>query len=423
MSAPTHDGLIAGRYQLVAPIGGDGTVTVYRGLDILQDLEVAVKQLTLAPTADAGMRAEAAERFLREARAAARIHHPGVAEVYDVVSGEDSPYIVMQLVEGRPLAELIAEQGPLPPHQVAGIGRQVLAALMAGHVVGVLHGDLEPGRVVITPDGQPVLTDFGIAGPAGDPSVTRTGIVYGYMAPERANGMPATPAADLWSLGATLYAALYGQGPFDDRDDALATLDAIANEDPPRLTGDGSLYEIVNALLCRDPGGRPAFHEIAQALDTAAASAPAPAASVPIVSSPIAEPEAVLAGPWTYAGPWPQGTGPGEPLPADPAFVPPSPGANAGHGGADRADRRARASLILTAVAGLGLVAAAVVVFVPGPSRPAPTPPAPAQSSPGLARSSPALAWPARAASGRPAIPGGRRGQPRRQSRSRRTGT
>src|SRR5882757_5493237 len=277
MTAPAHDGLIAGRYQLVAPIGSGRTATVYRGLDILLDLEVAVKQPTLAPAADAGLHAEAIERICREARAAARIHHPGVAEVYDVVSGEDSPYIVMQLIKGRPLAELIAEQGPLPPHRVAGIGRQVLAALVAGHVVGVLHQDLEPGNVMITPDEKAVITAFGMAGTAGDRPVTRTGTVLGspgYLAPERANGMPATPAADLWSLGATLYAALCGQGPFDDRDDALATLSAIANEDPPYLTGDGSLYEIVNALLCRDPAGRPAFHEIARALDAAAANAP-----------------------------------------------------------------------------------------------------------------------------------------------------
>ena len=360
MTAPAHDGLIAGRYQLVAPIGGGGTATVYRGLDILLDLEVAVKQLTLAPAADAGLRAEAVDRVFREARAAARIHHPGVAEVYDVVSGEDSPYVVMQLVEGRPLAELIAEQGPLPPHQVAGIGRQVLAALVAGHVIGVLHQDLEPGNVMITPDGQAVLTAFGAAGTAGDPSVTPTGTVLGrpgYLAPERANGMPATPAADLWSLGAILYAALCGQGPFDDRDDARATLSAIAGEDPPHLAGHGSLYEIVNALLCRDPAGRPAFHEIARALDAAAANAP------------------VTADP-------PAATGPpaAEALPP----VPPSPGVPAGRdeGGTVRADRHARASLILTAVAGLGLVAAAVAVFVPGASHSAQTPPAPARSSP-----------------------------------------
>jgi eukaryotic-like serine/threonine-protein kinase len=373
MTAPAHDGLIAGRYQLVAPIGGDGTATVYRGLDILLDLEVAVKRLTPAPAADADLRAEAIERVFREARAAARIHHPGVAEVYDVVSGEDSPYVVMQLIKGRPLAELIAEQGPLPPHQVAGIGRQVLAALVAGHVVGVLHQDLEPGNVMISPDGQAVLTAFGAAGTAGtagDQPVTPAGTVLGrpgYLAPERANGMPATPAADLWSLGAILYAALCGHGPFDDRDDAPATLSAIAGEDPPHLAGDGSLYEIVNALLCRDPAGRPAFHEIARALDAAAANAPVTADPPAATGSPAAEA-----------------------LPP----VPPSPGAHVGcdEGGTVRADRRARASLILTAVAGLGLVAAAVAVFVPGASHSAQTPPAPARSSPGPARPSPGLA-------------------------------
>ena len=347
MTAPAHDGLIAGRYQLVAPIGGGGTATVYRGLDILLDLEVAVKQLTLAPAADAGLRAAAVDRVFREARAAARIHHPGVAEVYDVVSGEDSPYVVMQLIEGRPLAELIAEQGPLPPHQVAGIGRQVLAALVAGHVIGVLHQDLEPGNVMITPDGQAVLTAFGAAGTAGDPPVTPTGTVLGrpgYLAPERANGMPATPAADLWSLGAILYAALCGQGPFDDRDDARATLSAIAGEDPPHLVGDGSLYEIVNALLCRDPAGLLAFHEIARALDAAAANAP------------------VTADPPAATGPPPSGHGPasghGPPRQAPrrrcrQCLHPRAYRPAVDESGTVRADRRARASLILTAAAGL----------------------------------------------------------------------
>src|SRR5690349_337026 len=386
MTAPAHDGLIAGRYQLVAPIGSGGTATVYRGLDMLLDLEVAVKQLTPAPAADAGLHAEAIERIFGEARAAAGIHHPGVAEVYDVVSGEDSPYVVMQLLKGRSLAELIAEQGPLPPHRVAGIGRQVLAALVAGHVVGVLHQDLEPGNVMITPDGQAVLTAFGLAGTAGDPPVTRTGTVLGgpgYMAPERAGGLPATPAADLWSLGATLYAALCGQGPFDGRGDALATLAAVAGEDPPHLAGAGSLYEVVNALLCRDPAGRPAFHEIARALDAAAANAPAeeaPAQETPAEEAPPPVP------PSFGREPDPQPEAAAAPVPA---FVPPSPGAHARHAevGAARADRRGRASLILTAVAGLGLVATAVAVFGPGTSRSAP-PPAPARSSPAPARSS-----------------------------------
>src|SRR5581483_10042348 len=168
--------------QLVAPIGSGGAGTVYRGLDILLNREIAVKQLALAPAADDGppAEAEAAEATVREARAAARIQHPGVAAIYDVVSGGDSPYIVMQLVEGRPLAELIADQGPLPPYRVADIGRQVLAALVAGHLVGVLHQDPEPGNVMITPGGQAVLTAFGLAGMTAP----------GYLAPERASGLP-----------------------------------------------------------------------------------------------------------------------------------------------------------------------------------------------------------------------------------------
>src|SRR6185437_5239580 len=208
MTAPAHDGLIAGRYRLVAPIGSGGTATVYRGLDILLGLEVAVKQLTPAPAAGAGLQAEAIERIFREARAAAGIRHPGVAEVYDVVAGGDSPYVVMQLIKGRSLAELIAEQGPLPPHRVAEIGRQVLAALVAGHVVGVLHQNLEPGNVMITPGGRAVLTAFGLAGAAGGPPATGAGAVSGrpgYLAPVRAGGRPPPPAAGLWSLGAALY--------------------------------------------------------------------------------------------------------------------------------------------------------------------------------------------------------------------------
>jgi hypothetical protein len=401
MTAPVRDGLIAGRYQLVAPIGGGRTATVYRGLDVLLDLEVAVKQLTLAPAADAGMHAEAVERVLREARAAARIRHPGVAAVYDIISGEDAPYIVMQLIEGRPLAELIAEQGPLPPHRVAEIGRQVLAALVAGHVVGVLHRDLKPGNVMITPDGQAVLTGFGIV--LGTP---------GYVAPERASGMPATPATDLWSLGVTLYAALRGQGPFDDRDGTPVTLSAIAGEDPPPLTGDGSLDEIVNALLCRDPAGRPTFAEIARALDLAAADAPVtagpPAAAVPSSSGREPDTEAVLAQPWTVGdpsgGPWPQDAGPGQSRAR--ASVPRTPAADAGHdeGGAVRTDRRARASLILAAVAGLALVASAVAALVPGTSHSAQTPTS-AQPSPGRANSSPGPARPAPGLAGPPAPP------------------
>lgn len=375
MTASTHDGLIAGRYRLGAPLGSGGTATVYRGQDILLDREVAVKKLTLPPIADADAYADAVERTFREVRAAARIRHPGVAAVYDFVS-EGSPYIVMQLIEGYSLADEIAEQGPLPPSRVADIGRQLLAALVAGHVVGVLHRDVKPANVLITDDGQAVLTDFGIAALDGEPSLTRTGIIIGtpgYMAPERANGLPATPAADLWSLGATLYAALSGRGPFDDRGEALATLHAIASEDPPRIAGEGPVIDIVNALLCREPAGRPTFAEIARALDAAAGPerqhAPAPRPHRP----------------WREQ---------------DPRLDTPVPARD------DRADRGSgpipagrtgRISLILAAVAAVAIAASAMAAYLPGKGHSAQSPSGQSVRTPAptSGRSSPALTGPA----------------------------
>lgn len=277
MTASADDSVIAGRYRLIAPIGSGGGGTVYRALDTLLEREVAVKKVQLIFAANEAPSAEIFQRTFREARAAARINHPGVAAVYDVVSDADRPCIVMQLIEGPPLSELLAEQGPLPPYRVADIGRQVLAALTAGHAVGVLHRDLKPGNVLITLDWRAVLTDFGIASVAGDPAITRTGVVLGtpsYVAPERVKGEAATPAADLWSLGATLYAAIQGRGPYDDCDGPLATLYAIITGDPPELPGNEPLCQIITALLRRDPQRRPGPDEIADVLDLAAADMP-----------------------------------------------------------------------------------------------------------------------------------------------------
>jgi tRNA A-37 threonylcarbamoyl transferase component Bud32 len=447
MTAPAHDGLIAGRYQLVAPIGSGANATVYRGLDLLLDREVAVKQPIVAPAVDAGMRAEAVKRIIRQARAAAKISHPGVAAIYEVVPGEDSPYIVMELIDGRSLAELLVAEGPLAPHRVAGIGRQVLAALVAGHIVGVLHRDLKPGNVMITSDEQAVLTDFGIAVTVDDPSVVAG--TPGFTAPERASGMPATAAADRWSLGATLYAALSGHGPFDDREDATATPSAIAGQDPPHLNGDGSLYEIVNALLRRDPAERPTFHEIALALDVAAANVPVlagpptavdlssgtgtgrppglrnlPAAQAPVPPRFRQEQDAAAAAPVPPAAPVPAAGAlaasslaePSHPVPARPRTAghqygepgPASRTASASHGkgGAGRADRLGKSTIVtVAALVGLSLAALVVGALVPGPNHGAQTPPAPAQSSPGPGPSSPAAGQSSPVLAGPPAPP------------------
>ena len=321
--------VIAGRYRLLTPVGSGGAGVVWRARDELLDRDVAVKEISrllggTPPVAGEDAWAESHQRTLREARAAARISHPGVAAVYDVVaSPDDGLCIVMELIGGRPLSQLVQDDGPLTPAEVTGMGRQVLDALMAGHAAGVLHRDLKPANVLITPAGRAVLTDFGIATMAGDPSITRTGIVLGtpgYTAPERVRGEQATPAADLWSLGATLYAAACGQGPYDRYDGVMATMYAIATEDPPAPTVGGRLGELIQALLIRDAALRPTAREAAGDLAAAAdeldslATAPPP---VPLPAPPVTpaprdtvasellappEPPKIVAGATTPAG-------------------------------------------------------------------------------------------------------------------------
>jgi hypothetical protein len=306
--------VIADRYQLITQIGSGGVGVVWRARDTLLDREVAVKEIVRPGAAGQDAAGETYQRTLTEARAAARIRHRGVAAVYDVISDSNHPCIVMELIEGRPLAQVIEEDGALPPRRVADIGRQLLAALTAGHAVGVLHRDLKPANVLITPSGRAVLTDFGIASVAGNPSITQAGVVLGtpsYLAPERAQGQTATPAADIWSLGATLYAAVSGQGPYDGYDGAIATLAAITTQDPPGLAVGGPLSRIILALMSRDPIGRPGAREAALTLEEAAqgfsarepvhrlarepVDEPARSRVTPLARGPVTQPSAPLA--------------------------------------------------------------------------------------------------------------------------------
>ena len=177
------------------------------------------------------------QRTLREARTAARLNHPAVVTVFDVVEADGSPWIVMELVQARSLDQVLTEDGPLRPKQAAELGARVLGALACAHAAGILHRDVKPSNVLLQPDGRTVLTDFGIATLEGDSGLTQAGMVMGtpgFTAPERIRGDAASPASDLWSLGATLYAAVEGRGPFDDRGNSIAILAAIANEEPPR---------------------------------------------------------------------------------------------------------------------------------------------------------------------------------------------
>ncbi len=252
--------VVAGRYYLQDPIGRGAMGTVWRARDTLLARDVAVKEVLLRGASTPEDRRVRYERTLREARTAARLNHPSVVTVFDVVEADGSPWIVMELVPARSLERILAEDGPLPPHQAADVGVRLLGALATAHAAGILHRDVKPSNVLLGTDGRAVLTDFGIATREGDSTLTQVGMVMGtpgFTAPERIRGEPATPASDLWSLGATLYAAVDGHGPFDHRGSSLAVLSVIANEDAPRPRSAGALGPAIDALLQRDPGARP----------------------------------------------------------------------------------------------------------------------------------------------------------------------
>jgi tRNA A-37 threonylcarbamoyl transferase component Bud32 len=252
--------VVAGRYLLQHPIGRGAMGTVWRARDSVLDRDVAVKEVRVRGAATSEETQVLYERTLREARTAARLNHPAVVTVFDVIDAAGSPWIVMELVEARSLEQVLAQDGPLLPYQAADLGTRVLGALHCAHAAGILHRDVKPSNVLLGTGGRTVLTDFGIATLDGDASLTQTGMVMGtpgFTAPERVRGEPASSASDLWSLGATLFAAVEGHGPFDDRGSPLAILAAIAHEEPPRPRSAGPLRPVIEALLRRDPWARP----------------------------------------------------------------------------------------------------------------------------------------------------------------------
>ena len=255
---PMESHLLAGRYRLLQPLGQGGMGMVWRARDELLGRDVAVKEVLVPAELPAGERAIVRERTLREARSAARLSHPNVVTIFDVVEESGRPWVVMEFVSSRPLADVVREDGPLPPRQVAEIGRQLLAALRVAHAAGVLHRDVKPGNVLLGTDGRVVLTDFGIALLEGDPALTASGMLVGspaFMAPERVQGKGAGPESDLWSLGATLYTAVEGRAPHD-RGAPLPTVAAVVTEaaDPPRLAG--PLWPAIEGLLRKNPAER-----------------------------------------------------------------------------------------------------------------------------------------------------------------------
>ncbi|MFF3909158.1 serine/threonine-protein kinase [Streptomyces sp. NPDC001848] len=250
--------LLAGRYRLGDVLGRGGMGTVWRAEDETLGRTVAVKELRFPSNIDEEEKRRLITRTLREAKAIARIRNNSAVTVFDVVHEDDRPWIVMELIEGKSLAEVIREDGLLEPKRAAEVGLAILDVLRAAHREGILHRDVKPSNVLIAEDGRVVLTDFGIAQVEGDPSITSTGMLVGapsYISPERARGHKPGPAADLWSLGGLLYAAVEGVPPYD-KGSAIATLTAVMTEPLEEPKNAGPLKDVIYGLLTKDPGQR-----------------------------------------------------------------------------------------------------------------------------------------------------------------------
>lgn len=270
--------LVAGRYRLLSVLGEGGMGTVWHAFDEVLRREAAVKEVRASVDLPAERSARLHARLEREAWAAARVNARGVVSVYDVVTFEGRPWIVMELVRGRSLADVIGSGGALPPKEVARIGVEVLAALCAAHGAGVLHRDVKPANVLLADEGRVVLTDFGIATVEGDSPLTITGEVVGspeYVAPERALGRTPGAASDLWSLGTLLYMAVQGRSPFR-RTTALATLRAIVDDELPPPHRAGPLTPVIEGLLRKDPEQRMTAEEAGRELSLIAGESAIP---------------------------------------------------------------------------------------------------------------------------------------------------
>lgn len=224
--------VIADRYDLVREVGRGGMGAVWLGRDTVLGRDVALKRVGLMP----GAASPDLQRAEREARLAARLNHPHVVAVFDLIEDGDDTWLVMEYVEGVTLSALVKRDGALTPDEAAPLVRQAADALAAAHAAGIVHRDVKPSNMLLTRDGKVKLTDFGIARAEADASLTQTGLVTGspaYLAPEVASGATATEASDVWSLGATLYHLLAGRTPYDVKDNLMGALYKIVHEEPP----------------------------------------------------------------------------------------------------------------------------------------------------------------------------------------------
>ncbi|MDX3644464.1 serine/threonine-protein kinase [Streptomyces sp. MB09-02B] len=350
--------ILAGRYRIVEQLGRGGMGVVWRAVDEVLHREVALKELRTYTDAGAPELADLGLRMQREARAAARVRHPGVVAVHDVAEVDGRPLIVMELVDGPSLDDVLSDRGLLDPREAAAIGAKVMDALAAAHRVGVLHRDVKPGNILLDRSGRVVLTDFGIAtmenpGDGSATHLTRSGELVGsldYLAPERAQGNDPGPASDVWALGATLYAAVEGSSPFR-RTSTWSTLTAIVTDALPEPRRAGPLGPVLRQLMDKRPEFRPDA-DAARALLEAVASGGPLDPSATGATGPAPQPRAETQhsvpsvppgfGPPTTESPAAAGTGAGfgapGPTPAfgapvpTPAFGSPQPPAGPGTG-------------------------------------------------------------------------------------------
>jgi serine/threonine protein kinase len=302
MSTPEGGEVVADRYRLASLIGQGGNGAVWRAQDTLLGRAVAVKRIEIPPQLNEAEGAKLRRKVLHEARACARLTHPGAVTVFDVVEDTGRPCIVMELVEAPSLSELVQEQGPLSPAQTADLGLHLLDTLRAAHRQGIIHRDIKPGNILVPAAGLPKLADFGIASIVGEPGNTTSGLIPGspaYMSPEQAGGGTVGVASDLWSLGAALYFAVEGVPPFIKLG-ALPTMVAIVNDEPrgPQLAG--PLATALMALLTKDPQARPDAARAAELLqealtargpepdgrDAVVTTAPLPPVATQVISAP-----------------------------------------------------------------------------------------------------------------------------------------
>ncbi|MEV4616256.1 serine/threonine-protein kinase [Kitasatospora sp. NPDC049258] len=354
--APGAGRLLAGRYLLGERLGRGGMGTVWVARDTKLERRVAVKELTVAGLPESEL-ATLNSRMQQEARAAAKIRHRGVITVYDVLEEDGRPWIVMELVDGRSLAEVIGSEGTLLPRDAARVGGQVLAALDQAHRQGVLHRDVKPANILLERGGRAVLTDFGIALLEGSPGLTRTGDFVGspdFIAPERITGNRPGPESDLWSLGATLYAAVEGQSPFH-RTTTMATLQAVIADPLAEPRHAGALAPVIEALLRKEPTERPSAEQALAMLAEVGGSTGRTVVGPLTERAPAPEPTRTrTTGPTPVQ---PIRSAAATPPPVPPPPVPPPPGGRSGSGG------RRRRTVLIAAGTVLGALLAGGVAY------------------------------------------------------------